>query len=183
MWSKSAFFRANLPTEDEVVSNKQAILKALFLSLLLKYLIAFTIPIMGKVLQQPPKRGESEVNFGHFQIIMKLCQCIYTGHKVSTSVPFLVVIHKITKRPHVSGISITNLLMIQMNLLNELPTESRKIWIFGIFQQKKGFCNVIKCHVFSFFARMEKFLLAARNNRTKFDPDPCSLTGFRKMSF
>ena len=73
--------------------------------------------------------------------------------------------------------------MIHVNRPNWLPKVEGKVWIFGIFEQKKFFLHI---------SRTEKFPLVTRRNCSKSSLDPkrgseftkeYSLTGFKKISY
>lgn len=53
-----------------------------------------------------------------------------------------------------------------------MHVESRKIWIFLIFQQGNGFCDITKwSKFFSEFLKADKFELVVRHNQIKVVPD------------
>ena len=86
--------------------------------------------------------------------------------------------------PHALGISIPNLPMFQLTLLNWLPMESGKVWIFRIFVTSSNDFTF-----FSHFSRTKNFPFLTRHNHAKFGadqkrctgyPEDYSLTGFKK---
>ena len=55
-----------------------------------------------------------------------------------------------------------------------------KIWILGIFQGKKGFCDIIRrCYDFSHVLRVKAFSLVARYNWVRFGIHPKTVSSFR----
>ena len=94
---------------------------------------------------------------------------------------------------HIFGISIPNLLMIQLTLLNWLPLDSEKYRILGFFSGKKVLgTSSSEFTFFSYFSRTEKFPFVTRYNRAKFNldlkwgsglPKEYSVTYFKKCRF
>ena len=77
---------------------------------------------------------------------------------------------------NMSDISILNLVLIRLTLLNWYSVKSSKVWIYEIFLWKNGFYDVIKWR-HNFFDT-SKVSLVIRHNRARFHADWKGHLGF-----